>query len=101
VQRASEHVQRPIKGRGQDLVVWYGILRFKEDFTTEMHPIPEGIGTGKENETVVIIALEDLHQDNGFLFRLPRGHDVCIDARASEIIPHTGGGLGIVMVLRI
>lgn len=64
--------------------------------------MPEGLSMDDEEpQTIVFIALEDLGPENGFPFPLKRGQDVCVDGNLDVLIPPTGGGLGVVIVLRL
>lgn len=55
----------------------------------------------EEPQTIVFIALEDLGTENGFPFPLKRGQDVCVDGKLELLIPPTGGGLGMLIILRL
>lgn len=55
----------------------------------------------EEPQTIVFIALEDLGPENGFPFLLRRGQDVCVNGKLDILLPPTGGGLGMLIILRL
>jgi hypothetical protein len=84
------------------IIKWYCLFRLKSLGGKKWKDMPEGLRIDDEEpQTFVFIALEDLGPENGFLFPLKRGQDVCVDGELNILIPPTGGGLGVVIVLRL
>jgi hypothetical protein len=51
--------------------------------------------------TIVLIALEDWHEGNGFSQEIKVGEDICLDGDEVVKFPGTGGALGIFISLSL
>lgn len=93
--------------KGEELLKGFGAFRFKALEPPQWGIAKEGLGMemkrGNENErsTIVLVALEDWSEENGFFCQMDRGADICIDSKAPVPLPGTGGGLGITFGLKI
>ncbi|PIA82975.1 hypothetical protein CB0940_12198 [Cercospora beticola] len=92
IQRAAEHVQRPLKPAHRSLVRAFGIYQFKARKDGWMWADPS---TDSDPQTLVCVALDNLGLENGFFMDLDSGQDVCIDGNDKILVPPTGGGLAI------
>lgn len=84
------------------IIKWYCLFRLKSLGGEKWKMMPEGLRIDDEEpQTIVFVALEDLGPGNGFPFPLKCGQDVCVDGDVDVLIPPTGGGLGVLLVLRL
>lgn len=111
LERAAAAVSRPCRPAPTNdtdpFVCWvrgFNAFRLLENSqgSYDRNIVLEGLGIGtRRHQTVVFIALEDLHLGNGFFIDLEQGQDVCLDHRAPVAFPRTGGGLGIFFALSL
>lgn len=102
--RAAAHVARPSKPAGKELVLAFGLYKFKKYITKQwelvQHPA-RGFGADQGSQTMICIALEGLGPTNGFPCELEGGQDICIDSGDALWLPPTGGGMAMLIWIRL
>lgn len=102
-----ENIQRAasVAGRGRvvgtgDLVHQFCGFRFRPLKRPSMRL--QGLATDHRlDSTVAIIALTPLTSSNGSFIELAEGEDVCLDGHSTIVLPGTGGGIGVLIDLKI
>ncbi|KAF2158939.1 hypothetical protein M409DRAFT_30570 [Zasmidium cellare ATCC 36951] len=97
IRRAAHHVDRAQKPANKELVLAFGVYKFKQYTKWELVPHPARYNRSSGTQTMICVALEDLSPSNGFPFELQCGQDVCIDGGADLFLPPTGGGMAVLI----
>lgn len=102
ISRAELLVDRGHRADAARIIKWFCLFRIKDLGGQKWKEMPEGLCMDDdEPQTIVFIALEDLGPENGFPFPLKRGQDACVDGKLPIVVPPTGGGLGMLIILRL
>ena len=102
IKRAAAQVERSEKAATTELVLAFGIYKFKKranDWELVQQPARGPVEV--EVQTMICIALEDLGPFNGFPIELRSGEDVCIDGNDTLLLPPTGGGMAILFWINL
>lgn len=99
ISRAEQAVGR--RADSPRIIKWFALCTLKSTGGTKWARFTDGLAMDNEPQTFVFVALEALGPENGFPYALGRGQDVCMDGTSQLLLPPTGGGLVMIIVLRI